>query len=283
MESIETLLKKGQIRLAHLPNPKFEAEVILAHLLKVNRAHFIAFPENKVAEETAIIYDDWLDKRASGLPFAYLTGEKEFYGLTLKVTKDTLVPRDDTEIIVDAALDLIPESDHLNSPWNILDLGTGTGAIALTLKKYRPHCPVTAVDYNPDTLLVAKHNAVQNHLDVTFIQSDWFSNVKGRFELIVSNPPYIDPLDHHLQDDGVKHEPIRALAAEDRGLADLKTIIKTAPDFLTQNGWLLLEHGYDQGPFLREYMEVVGYQSVQTLKDYGDNNRVTLGQWTTAV
>lgn len=279
MESIETLLKKGQIRLAHLPNPKFEAEVILAHLLKVNRAHFIAFPERKVAEETAIIYDDWLSKRASGLPFAYLTGEKEFYGLTLKVTEDTLVPRDDTEIIVDAALDLIPENDHLNTPWNILDLGTGTGAIALTLKKYRPHCPVTAVDYNPDTLLVAKHNAVKNHLDVTLIQSDWFSNVKGRFELIISNPPYIDPLDHHLQDDGVKHEPIRALAAKDRGLADLKTIIKTAPDFLTPNGWLLLEHGYDQGQFLREFMETVGYQSVQTLKDYGDNDRVTLGKW----
>lgn len=274
--TIEEALNFGKEALKQLPSPQFEAELLLCYALKCNRSTLIAFPERAMPSEIISQYYNLLERRSLGEPFAYITGEREFYGLSLAVSKETLIPRDDTEILVDQALNLIPEK--LESSFSLLDLGTGTGAIALALKSMRPDIHVTALDYYEETLKVASNNAKRNQLDVTFIQSNWFSNApKAHFNIIVSNPPYIDPVDHHLKGDGVKFEPKRALIADNKGLSDLFHLIETAPDYFKSSGWLLLEHGYDQRTSLQEKMITCGYINVKTVQDYGGNDRMTMG------
>lgn len=276
MMIIEEALKFGKEALGSLPSPQFEAELLLSYLLKVNRSYLIAFPEKNLDETTITHYKSLLERRENGEPFAYITGEREFYGLSLKVNQETLIPRDDTEVIVDAALSLIPMK--LDTPFSLIDLGTGSGTIALAIKSMRQDISVTAVDYYQETLEIAKQNAQNNQLEVHFTQSNWFENLPlASFDMIVSNPPYIDPIDHHLEGDGVKFEPKRALIADNRGLSDLFHLIETAPRYFKKSGWLLLEHGYDQRDSLQDKMTECGYTQIQTLKDYGDNDRVTLG------
>lgn len=281
--TIEEALRLGKEALKQLPSPQFEAEVLLCHALNANRSTLIAFPERVLLDDVITLYQTLLKRRETGEPFAYITGEREFYGLQLIVSPETLIPRDDTEVIVDQALSRIPshydEPSH-NQSFRLLDLGTGTGAIALAIKSMRPDINVTALDYYKETLKVAQQNAKRNQLDVTFIQSDWFSNApKAYFDMIVSNPPYIDPVDHHLDGDGVKFEPKRALIADNRGLSDLFHLIETAPNYFRASGWLLLEHGYDQKEALQLKMQEMGYHDIQTVQDYGDNDRVTMGFW----
>ena len=274
--TIEEALNLGKEALKQLPSPQFEAELLLSFALKCNRSTLIAFPERAIPSEIISQYYDLLERRSLGEPFSYITGEREFYGLSLAVSTETLIPRDDTEIIVDTALNLIPAP--LDAPFSLLDLGTGTGAIALALKSMRPDIHVTALDYYEETLKVAANNAKRNQLDVTFIQSNWFSNAPLRhFDMIVSNPPYIDPVDHHLEGDGVKFEPKRALIADNKGLSDLFHLIENAPNYFKSSGWLLLEHGYDQRESLQEKMNTCGYINIKTVQDYGGNDRVTMG------
>lgn len=278
---IKDLLPLAAAELAHLPNPRLEAELLLAYLLKVNRTRFIAFPEEELPPQEVARFKRVLARRKEGEPLAYITGFKEFYGVNFRVTKETLIPRDDTEIIVDAALERIPdkavwESKH-SEPFKILDLGTGSGAIALAVKKYRPDIEMTAVDFHPKTLEIAQENAERNRLNIEFIKSDWFTALPERsFNMILSNPPYIDPIDTHLEGDGVKFEPKRALIAEKKGLADLYTIIEKAPRYFKTSGWLLLEHGYDQRVALQKKMAEIDYTEIKTLQDYSGNDRVTL-------
>ena len=273
---IEEALKMGKEALSALPSPQFEAELLLSYLLKVNRSYLIAFPEKALDTHIEAEYQALLHRRKNGEPFAYISGEREFYGLSLKVNPETLIPRDDTEIIVDTALSLIPEK--LTAPFSLIDLGTGSGTIALAIKSMRQEIQVTAVDYYAKTLKIAEYNAQKNQLEIEFIESNWFENVPlAAFDMIISNPPYIDPIDHHLDGDGVKFEPKRALIAENKGLADLFHLIETAPQHFKNSGWLLLEHGYDQREALQEKMKKIGYTQIQTIKDYGNNDRVTLG------
>lgn len=275
---IEEALKIGKEALSALPSPQFETELLLSYVLKVNRSYLIAFPEKKLDEALITQFQTLLARRKKGEPFAYIAGEREFYGLSFIVNQETLIPRDDTEVIVDAALSLIPETLDIDTPFSLVDLGTGSGTIALAIKSIRKDIHVTAVDYYHATLKVAQQNAQNNQLDVQFIQSNWFENLPlAAFDMIVSNPPYIDPVDHHLDGDGVKFEPKRALVADQKGLSDLYHLIKTAPKYFKSSGWLLLEHGYDQREALQAKMTEQGYTQVKTIKDYGNNDRVTLG------
>lgn len=274
--TIADTIEIGKKTLSKLPSPQFEAELLLSYVLKVNRSYLIAFPEKELEASTKVLYLSLLDRRKNGEPFAYITGEKEFYGLSFMVNEETLIPRDDTEVIVDAALSRIPTI--LDSPFSLVDLGTGSGTIALAVKSIRQDIEVTAVDYYETTLKIAEKNAKNNQLEVQFIQSNWFQNLPlASFNMIVSNPPYIDPIDHHLEGDGVKFEPKRALIADNKGLSDLFHLIETAPHYFKNAGWLLLEHGYDQRDTLQAKMNECGYQKITTLKDYGNNDRVTLG------
>lgn len=274
--TIEEALNLGKEALHMLPSPQFEASLLLSHAMNVNRSTLIAFPERVLSEDQALRFHSFIERRKKGEPFAYITGECEFYGLSLIVNTETLIPRDDTEVIVDQTLLRIPEV--LDAPFSILDLGTGTGAIALALKSIRPDVTVTAIDYYKETLKIAQQNAERNKLDVTFIQSNWFSNApKKSFNIIVSNPPYIDPIDTHLSGDGVKFEPKRALTADNRGLADLFHLIENAPSYFKNTGWLLLEHGYDQKEALQSKMIECGYSKITTVQDFGGNDRVTMG------
>ncbi|MBS7818423.1 peptide chain release factor N(5)-glutamine methyltransferase [Wohlfahrtiimonas chitiniclastica] len=275
VKSYQDLITAAEAALAHLDHPKFEAQSLLAFVLKCNRSRIIAFPEKTVTSEEASAFLDLVNARAEGVPFAYLTGEKEFYDLTLKVTRATLIPRGDTELLVETALSKMPE----NAPCRVIDMGTGSGAIALTLKKHRPQAIVWAVDQSQEALAVAMDNGKQLNLAVTFMHSHWFDQVPDEpFDLIVSNPPYIDGVDAHLDGDGVKFEPRSALVAENEGYADLDHLMMAALPRLKSQGYLMMEHGFEQGARLREKMTAAGYHNVVTLKDLGGNDRITLGQ-----
>ena len=229
-----------------------------------------------------------LDRRLKGEPIAYILGEKEFWSLPLNVSEGTLIPRPDTEILVEKALQIALEKLEENPPhFRILDLGTGTGAIALALaSELFPICQkkaiqldVIGVDLMPEVVKLAQSNAEKNKLKVQFLQSRWFEHVEGQFDIIVSNPPYIDETDEHLSQGDVRFEPRSALVAGENGLADLRHLIECASVHLKDNGYLLLEHGWKQGEEVRSIFWQNHWQGVATIRDYGDNERVTLGYW----
>ncbi|MDC9594101.1 peptide chain release factor N(5)-glutamine methyltransferase [Xenorhabdus sp. IM139775] len=271
-------------QLTESDSPKRDAEILLQYVTGRTRTYLIAFNETLISPEEARLLDAFLARRLQGEPVAYIVGEREFWSLPLTVSPATLIPRPDTECLVEKALELLPDS-----PAHILDLGTGTGAIALALASERHDCYITGVDINPDAVTLAKHNAERNaeklffhppFHNVNFLQSEWFSAVGGRqFDMIVSNPPYIDELDPHLCEGDVRFEPATALIAAQNGMADLQTIIEQARHFLLPNGWLLLEHGWKQGIVVRNLFLENGYQQIATFQDYGGNERITVGQW----
>ncbi|MCH7315846.1 peptide chain release factor N(5)-glutamine methyltransferase [Acinetobacter sp. ANC 3882] len=251
-----------------------EAAWLLEHLLGVNALELKFRLEQELTEIQEQAYLDGLARIEHGEPLAYITGSQPFWTLDLKVTHDTLVPRPDTEILVEMVLKL-----PLNPQANIVDLGTGTGAIALALASERPQWQVTATDIYAPTLEVAQDNAVRHGLmQVKFACGAWFEALeRQQFDLIVSNPPYIDPDDVHMQK--LKSEPERALIADKQGMADIETIITQGKDWLNSQGWIVLEHGYDQGQAVRDMFEQQGFGQIQTIKDYGSNDRVTLACW----
>ena len=246
---------------------------LLEHITKIDSFDLVVKKDQQLTPEQEQAYVESLARIAAGEPLAYVTGSQPFWTLDLKVTKDTLVPRPDTEVLVETVLKLdLPEDAR------IVDLGTGTGAIALSLASERPNWSVTASDIYEPTLEVAKYNAEQHDLDqVQFILGSWLKPF-GRqfFDAIVSNPPYIDADDEHMPD--LATEPERALVSDKNGLADIEMIIQQAKKHLTVNGWVVLEHGYDQGDAVRHLFTQAGYKQVRTVKDYGGNDRVTLGQ-----
>lgn len=218
-------------------------------------------------------YQQGLQRLADGEPLAYITGSQPFWTLDLTVSPETLVPRPDTEILVETAL-TFPLSTHAN----VLDLGTGTGAIALALASERPTWQVWASDISPKTLAVAEHNAEKHYLNqVQFLCGSWFSALDNlhdiRFDMIVSNPPYIDANDPHMH--ALSKEPRRALVADEQGLADLKHIIQHAPQWLKNGAYVVLEHGYDQANTVQQLFLMYGYQQIKTVKDYAGNDRIT--------
>lgn len=253
---------------------KFEAQLLLQNALKVNRAWLLAHELDQLADNAD--FNALLARRLLGEPVAYILGCREFYGLNLSVTPDTLIPRPDTETLVEAALEKMP----FDTSCAILDLGTGTGAIALAIAKHRPHAEVTAVDSSAAALRIAEQNAKQLGLvHVRFSLSHWFSALEGeRFNLIVSNPPYIEQDDSHLTQGDLRFEPISALASGKDGLDDIRQIIAHSLLHLLPQGWLMLEHGYNQASLVADLMAQSGLVDISTIKDLGGNDRVTIGK-----
>lgn len=251
-----------------------EAMWLLEHIVQVGALELKFRLEQSLTEAQTQQYLAGLQRLEQGEPLAYITGSQPFWTLDLKVTSDTLVPRPDTEILVDTVLNL-----ELPEQCSMVDLGTGTGAIALALASERPRWQVLATDIYLPTLQVAQENAERHQLQqVRFACGAWFDAIPSqKFDLIVSNPPYIDPEDVHLQQLGA--EPQRALIAQQKGLADLKIIIEQAVNWLNPQGWVVLEHGYDQGADVREIFSQAGFSQIRTVQDYGKNDRVTLAQW----
>lgn len=268
-------LREAVSQLQASESPRRDAEILLGFVTGKARTFILAFGETPLTDEQQEQLAGLLARRERGEPVAHLIGEREFWSLPLFVSPATLIPRPDTECLVEQALSRLPAA-----PCRILDLGTGTGAIALALASERPDCRVTAVDLIPDAVALAQRNA--DHLgirNIEIVQSRWFSALEGQqFSLIVSNPPYIDAQDPHLAQGDVRFEPLSALVAADNGLADLHTLIKDAPRYLLPQGWLLLEHGWQQGAAVREIFARYGWQQVETCRDYGDNERLTLGR-----
>lgn len=268
-------LREAVSQLQASESPRRDAEILLGFVTGKARTFILAFGETALTDEQQEQLAGLLARRVRGEPVAHLIGEREFWSLPLFVSPATLIPRPDTECLVEQALSRLPAA-----PCRILDLGTGTGAIALALASERPDCQVTAVDLIPDAVALAQRNA--DHLgirNIEILQSRWFSALEGQtFSVIVSNPPYIDAQDPHLAQGDVRFEPLSALVAADNGLADLHTLIKDAPRYLLPQGWLLLEHGWQQGAAVREIFARYGWQQVETCRDYGDNERLTLGR-----
>ena len=253
---------------------QLDAEVCLQHCLNKNRTFIYTWPDKSLANEQWLQFSQMIAKRKVGIPIAHIIGEREFWSLPFLVNDTTLIPRPDTEILVETALNLtLPDNAK------VLDLGTGTGAIALSLAHEKPNWQITAVDKVDDAVKLAKMNRENLSLtQVNILQSDWFSNLQDqRFDLIVSNPPYIDEQDHHLNEGDVRFEPTSALTAAEDGFSDLFFITEHAKYFINPNGYLLMEHGYQQGIELRKKLEAMGYKNVGTVRDFGSNERCTLG------
>lgn len=252
-----------------------EANLLCQHVLNVNRAWLIAHEKDVMNANQQAAFERLIQRRLNGEPIAYILGLREFYGLLLKTTPSTLIPRPDTETLVEAALAKIPQ----DSNFNILDLGTGTGAVALAIATQRLQAKVKAVDASLEALEVATENTqTLNVKNVRLIQSDWFAQLQDeKFDVIVSNPPYIAKNDEHLTQGDLRFEPITALASGQDGLDDIRKIIQAAPQYLNSKGWLMLEHGYDQSEKVAELLKQHGFNQVSHAPDLSGTLRVTLG------
>ena len=255
---------------------RLEAQLLLQAAANENRAWLIAHESDVLTDTVAQAFQPLLTRRLKGEPIAYILGVREFYGLNLMVSQDTLIPRPDTETLVDAALAKI--SIHVTS--SILDLGTGSGAIALAIAQQRPEAKVIGADASLAALKMAKKNAQALAIhNATFVLSDWFSEIpQQQFDLIVSNPPYIEKNDIHLTLGDLRFEPLSALASGPDGLDDIRRIIENSLLYLKPQGWLMLEHGYNQARLVADLMAETGLIEIVTLQDLGGNDRVTLAK-----
>ncbi len=253
---------------------RIEVQMLLQQALGVSRAYLMAHPEQVLDEAQQANYRALLQRRLAGEPLAYILGEREFFGLNFRVTPATLIPRPDTELLVELALQRLLQNAR------VLDLGTGSGAIALSIAHSRPDAEVTAVDASPEALEVARDNARRLKLtNVRLLHSDWFSALGDeRFDLVVSNPPYIADADAHLARGDLRFEPRSALASGCDGLDDIRRIMADAKSHLNAGGWLLFEHGYDQAARVRELLAASGYTEVFSARDLAGIERVSGGR-----
>lgn len=275
--TIKHVLAEAEQGLQGHPFIALDAEVLLAHVLGASRSYLHTWPEQRLSDMQLAQFYALLERRRRGEPVAYLTGESEFWSLPLRVTPDTLIPRPETELLVEEALARIP----LDAVWQLADLGTGSGAIALALAHERPRCRIMATDTSVAALQVAQANALSSgftHIEFSIGDENWCRPLHGkRLNMIISNPPYIRAGDAHL--DELRFEPRSALEAGADGLSALREIATQARHHLLQDGWLLLEHGFDQGPALVELLSGLGYQQVQDYCDLAGISRVTAAQY----
>ncbi|MEL0628746.1 peptide chain release factor N(5)-glutamine methyltransferase [Psychromonas aquatilis] len=273
---IDDALVWAEYTLVNSDSARLDAQVLLAFVLGKETIYLMTWPERDLSEQQKAQFEALIEKRVNGHPVAHLTGEREFWSLPLKVNNSTLIPRPDTEVLVEQALSEI--QSHFTGQTSILDLGTGTGAVILALATELPMAKCVGVDYSHDAVQLATENrdslGVNN---VSILQSNWFEGVTGKFDVIVSNPPYIDPTDKHLKQGDVRFEPLSALVANEHGLADIRHISEQAKQYLVEGGCLLFEHGSDQGLAVREILQDNAFVDIRTIKDYSQNDRVTLG------
>lgn len=272
MASIESLLTTAE--LPDSPTARLDAELLLAAALGKPRSYLRTWPERELDAVQQAAFSESLARRRAGEPIAYILGQQGFWSLELEVAPHTLIPRPDTELLVETALALLPATAA-----SVLDLGTGTGAIALALASERPAWQVSGVDRVADAVALAERNRARLGLgNARFCASHWFSAVAGRrFQLIVSNPPYIRADDQHLAEGDVRFEPSSALVAGEDGLDDIRLIIEQAPDYLEPRGWLALEHGFDQAEAVRALLQARGFTAVESRRDLGGHERISLG------
>ena len=273
MTIIASLLRGAE--LPDSPTARLDTELLLAAAIGKSRSYLHTWPERIVSSEAAQTFASYLQRRRTGEPVAYILGQQGFWNLDLEVAPHTLIPRPDTELLVETALAVLPAE-----PAKVLDLGTGTGAIALALASERRQWQVTAVDRVLEAVALAERNRQRLQLDnVTVLNSHWFDALgEQRFQLIISNPPYIRAEDPHLVAGDVRFEPSSALVAGADGLDDLRQIIAQAPNHLLPGGWLLLEHGYDQAAAVRELLAQQSFEQIESRVDLGGHERITLGR-----
>jgi release factor glutamine methyltransferase len=254
-----------------------DAEILLCQALNQPRSHLRAWPDKQLQPEQLAAFRALLSQRQQGAPIAYITGNREFWSRDFQVTPDVLIPRPDTELLIELSLRLIP----VDEPVKIIDLGTGSGIIAITLAAERPQAQLSATDFSLAALRIARLNADKHQINnIAFYHSDWFAGVPAtKFNLIISNPPYIAEDDSHLQQGDVRFEPQTALCAAEQGLADIRIIADTARNYLEPCGHLLIEHGYNQQQQVQALFRDLHYDKVQTYKDLSGQPRVTYGQW----
>lgn len=262
-------------KLVQSPSARLDAEILMAHVLDSRRSFLYANPELEIAASRSGLFKKLVRQRVSGQPIAYLTGSTEFWSLPLKINADVLIPRPDTELLVEIALSKIP----VDADWRIADLGSGSGAVALAIGSERPECEIHGTDISPATIEVARENARLLRLgNVVFHCGSWFEPLNGEFHVVVSNPPYIDAGDPHLQQGDLRFEPRSALCPGADGLSAIREIGQLARPVLTDDGWLMFEHGWQQGPACRQVMEENGYMNIETRQDLQGHERVTLGR-----
>ena len=270
--TVSEALAQARRRLAGFTAGALEADILLRHVLGVDRAWLYANGGQRLDDSAQQRYLDLVRRRREGEPIAYITGVREFWSLPLRVSPDVLIPRPETELLVEVALSFIPE----NSPCRVADLGTGSGAVALAIASERQSCEVHATEISPAALKVACSNGDNLLPDrVAFHRGSWFEPLEGRFDLVVSNPPYIDAEDRHLEEGDVRHEPRRALTPGGDGLSAIREIAQNAPAFLLPGGRLVFEHGFDQGADAREILQGLGYVEIETHRDLEKRDRVT--------
>lgn len=268
------VLTSQKLQQAGIDNAHQEAEYLLSHLLQKNTAYFYAWPETQLAANQLTQLNTWLKERLAGKPLAWILGEWDFWGLTLEVTPATLIPRADTERLVEIALQLPIEKPNAR----VLDLGTGTGAIALAIKKERPTWQVDAVDFKLDAVSLARKNARNLALDIRAWQSDWWQQIPPQtYDLILSNPPYIHPQDPHLSQGDLRYEPKTALVGGEDGLQAYRELLEPIQERLVLGGYLLVEHGFDQAAAVAELFNLAKLKGIECYKDYAGQPRVTLG------
>lgn len=276
MSSVGELLRWGQGQLAGSEEAAGDAQALLAHVLGRDRSWLFAWSEQDVTARDEASYRELLAQRLRGRPIAHITGQRAFWTLQLRVDESTLIPRPETEHLVEQALQL----GGADRPLRVLDLGTGSGAVALALASERRHWRITACDRSKAALAVARRNARDLGLGkLELVLSDWFEAIDGRFDLIVSNPPYIANRDPHLSQGDLRFEPPEALASGDDGLRDIRHIVAHAPRHLEAGGWLLFEHGYQQGPAARQALQGAGFTQVYTQEDLAGLERLSAGKY----
>ncbi len=270
---IKTILEAASALNAQSTSPRVDAEILLAHLLNVSRAYIYSYPETELQPNIQNAFQSLLQARIEGIPIAYLIGQREFWSLPLLVTKDTLIPRPETELLVEKALEQLPTE----KPLKILELGTGSGAIACALAQSQTNWQITASDMSLDALNIAKQNASNLNLsNITFVHSNWFRSIpEGNFDAILSNPPYLANDDSHLMEGDLRFEPKLALVSGPNGLESLQSIIEQSYNRLVTHGILLLEHGFQQRQAVAEQLSINGYQNIRCWQDFQGHDRVS--------
>ena len=251
-----------------------ESAVLLAHAVQKDRSWLFAWPEKELSIQQQQHFEKFLQRRLRGEPVSYITGYREFWGMDFKVSPDTLIPRPETELLVETALSKLGTSSA-----KILELGTGTGAISVALLTERPAWKILATEVNAGTLAIARENFSKYNLEIDSVISNWFENIPhDKFDLIISNPPYIESDDLHLKQGDLRFEPKAALASGKDGLDAIREITQKAATYLTNKGWLMLEHGFNQGNAVFSLLQQCGFSNIETLNDLSGNNRITIGQ-----
>jgi release factor glutamine methyltransferase len=273
--TIARLLTDASTRLENSDSARLDAEILLCDVMQIQRSQLYSYPQQGASQAQSTRFKSLIAQRRQGHPVAYLTGKKEFWSLELTINSHTLIPRPETESLVEIALQVIPK----NASWNILDIGTGSGAIALSIACERPSCNILATDIDDHALQVANQNIARHgYNNIRCQRSDWYQDIpQQHFDLIVSNPPYIAQNDHHLAGDGIRHEPKQALVAGVDGMQAIKTILQQAGTYLADGACLLLEHGHNQRPVVTRTFAQNGFKHITTGKDLANIDRYTYG------